>query len=66
MSLIGNYPAWQENFWHSTYAVWREKFMMTHVFCISRIAREVWGSSYAVLVLTVQFYCVMVIKHSMS
>jgi hypothetical protein len=66
MSLIGNYSAWREKFWQSTYDAWREKFMMTHVFCISRTSREVWGSSYLVLVLTVQFYCIMVIKHSTS
>jgi hypothetical protein len=30
---------------------------------VSRTWREVYGSSYAILVLTVHIYCVMVIKH---
>jgi hypothetical protein len=46
---------------------WREKFCDDScIFFESRVAREVWGSSYAILALTVHFYCVMVIKHSMS
>jgi hypothetical protein len=37
--------------------VWQEKFCDDScVFCESRTAREIWGSSNAILALTVHFY----------
>jgi hypothetical protein len=43
MSLIENYLAWQEKFWHSTYPAWREKVVMTHVLLVYPTQGEKFG-----------------------
>jgi hypothetical protein len=77
LSFIENYPAWWEKF--GIVLKLLISCMAGEVFddpcaicvscdpcaiCVSCTAREVWGSSYAILESTVHFYCVMVIKLS--
>ena len=39
---------------------------MTHVLVCPTLGEKFWSSSYAILELVGHFYCVIVIKHSMS